>query len=292
MMPNDLKHFHTVRWVGNMIVVFVGVVLLTGITLAGDNQINVQEIVDNTNQVAYYQGRDGRAEVTMTIVDAQERQRRRRFTILRKNDPPPEELADEFSPEEYMGDQKYYVYFHEPSDWEETVFLVWKNVERGEDDDRWLYLPALDVVRRISAADKRNSFVGSHFFYEDVSGRNPAEDNHELVETTETYYVLKNTPKDPDMVEFDHYKMWIHKETFVPVQNAYFDSEGEMYRRYTVLGVDMVDGYRTVVKARMEDLDAGGHTILEYDKVGYDLDIPDDIFTERYLRRPPREYLQ
>ncbi len=291
-MPNNLKQSLFVRGLRNQFLFLAAVFLFCGMALADDDQITVEEIVDNTNQVAYYQGRDGRAEVTMTIVDAQKRERRRRFTILRKNDPPPEESVDEYSPEEYMGDQKYYVYFHEPTDWEETVFLVWKNAVRGEEDDRWLYLPALDVVRRISAADKRNSFVGSHFFYEDVSGRNPADDNHELAETTGTYYVLRNTPKDPDMVEFNHYKMWIHKETFVPVQTAYFDSEGEMYRRYTVLGVDMIDGYRTVVEARMEDLNAGGHTVLDYDKVEYDLDIPDNIFTERYLRRPPREYLQ
>ncbi len=279
-------------WSAASLTAFIGFLLISGTASAAEDDISVQEIVDNTNRVAYYQGRDGRAEVTMTIVDSRGRERRRRFTILRRNERPPEDLEDEIEPEEYMGDQSYYVYFHEPADWEESVFLVRKNIERGEDDDRWLYLPALDVVRRISATDKRNSFVGSHFFYEDVSGRNPANDEHELVNTTDTYYVLENMPKDPEMVEFDHYKMWIHKDTFTPVQTSYYAGDGEEYRRYTVLNVEQIEGYQTVTESKMEDLRDGGHTILEYEKVEYDLDISDDIFTERYLRHPPREYLR
>jgi len=273
-----------------------GVLLFaTGLVLtvnAADEDISVQEIVDNTNRTAYYQGKDGRAQVTMTITDSQGRERMRRFTILRRDQRPPEDKADQISPENFMGNQKYYVYFQEPADWRESVFLVHKKIERGVDDDRWLYLPGLDVVKRISATDKRNSFVGSHFFYEDVSGRNPAADKQELINTTDTYYVLKNTPKKPEMVEFDHYRMWIHKNTFVPVQTIYYDSEGEAYRKYSVLGVEKIQGYRTVTKARMEDLRNGGHTTLEYENVEYNLDIPEDIFSERYLRRPPQEYLQ
>ena len=73
--------------------------------------------------------------------------------------------------------------------------MVWKHLDK--DDDRWLYLPALDVQKRIAATDKRTSFVGSHFFYEDVSGRRLSDDRHELVEVTDTYYVMKNTPKEP-----------------------------------------------------------------------------------------------
>ncbi len=39
-------------------------------------------------------------------------------------------------------------------------------------------LPDLDLVKRIAAGDKRTSFVGSHFLYEDISGRAVQEDKH------------------------------------------------------------------------------------------------------------------
>src|SRR5690606_38275237 len=100
----------------------------------------------------------------------------------------------------YRSEQKFYVYFTRPADVNKMGFLVWKKLDT--DDDRWLYLPALDLVKRIAASDKRTSFVGSDFYYEDVSGRDIDEDHHELIDTTDNYYVLKNTPRNPSSVEF------------------------------------------------------------------------------------------
>ncbi|HOQ90844.1 MAG TPA: outer membrane lipoprotein-sorting protein, partial [Candidatus Hydrogenedentes bacterium] len=183
----------------------------------------------------------------------------------------------------------FFVHFHRPADVRDMVFMVWKYV--GKDDNRWLYLPALDVVRQIAASDERTSFVGSSFFYEDVSGRGIDEDNHELVEVTNDYYVIRNTPKDPSRVEFDAYKMYIHKSTFIPVRIE-FEKGGNVYRVGEALKVEDIQGYKTVTKARMNDTNLGLDTTLEYLKVEYDLGIPDNIFAERFLRRPPMEYLK
>jgi len=253
---------------------------------------DLHQIVERANRTAYYQGEDGRADVNMVIVDEQGRQRTRRFTILRRDDRPPADKAGEYGPDQYAQDQRFYVYFHKPADVSDTVFMVWKHVAMDRDDDRWLYLPALDLVKRIAASDERTSFVGSHFYYEDVSGRNTNEDTHELVETTDTYFVLDNKPKRPELVEFTHYKMWIHRETFLPVQSEYYNKRGEAYRRYTVSSVARPQGYLTVTEARMEDLQTGGHTTIEYSQVEYDLGLPEDIFTERYLRKPPMQYIK
>jgi hypothetical protein len=46
---------------------------------------DVNEIVDRANKVAYYAGIDGKANVLMTITDAQGRVRTREFVILRKD---------------------------------------------------------------------------------------------------------------------------------------------------------------------------------------------------------------
>lgn len=273
----------TDSWV--LLITLIGLVCLPGGTLAEVMTIPpVDVIVDNANHAAYYQGDDGRAQISMTITDAQGRTRGRRFTILRLDETPEGEATAQ------GGEQFYYVYFHRPADVNKTAFMVWKHI--GGDDDRWLYLPALDLVKRIAASDERTSFVGSHFFYEDVSGRGTQEDAHELLETTDNYYVLKNTPKKPDLVEFAYYKMWIHKETFIPIKTEYYDENGEMYREYTVQKVARIQGIQTVTQAVMKDLQMGGETVMVYDQVSYDVGLPKDIFSERYLRNPPRRFLR
>jgi len=246
---------------------------------AADEALSVDEIVKKANHTSYYQGNDGRAQVKMTITDAQGRKRLRQFTILRL-DAKGEKDADQF----------FYVYFHRPADVNKTAFLVWKHV--GSDDDRWLYLPALDLVKRIAASDERTSFVGSHFFYEDVSGRGMEEDSHELLETSKNFFVLKNTPKNPDSVEFSYYKVWIHRTSFIPVKIEYYDKNGEKYREYEAAKVEKIQDKQTVTQSRMKDLKLGGETVLDYQKVDYDTGLPQDIFSERYLRTPPKKHLR
>lgn len=122
-------------------------------SVQGQALTDADEIIVRANQAAYYAGKDGRSEARMIIKDAQGREQRRQFTVLRRA-------------LEMDGDQEFLVSFSRPSDVRGTVYLVKKHV--GADDDRWLYLPGLDLVKRISAGDERTSFVGAHYFYEDV----------------------------------------------------------------------------------------------------------------------------
>ncbi len=245
---------------------------------------SVGDIVEKTNCVAYYAGQDGKARVAMTITDQQGRTRTRRMTILRRD-----ELSSE---QEQSGcrEQKYYVYFHRPTDLRDTALAVWKHA--GKDDDRWLYLPALDLVNRIAAGDKRTSFVGSTFFYEDISGRNVDQDEHELIETSTNYFVVKGKPLDPASVEFKHYVLWIHRASYIPVKVEFYDAQDRKYRVYQATKVETVQGFPTVMESRMDDLERGSHTTLKFSRVQYDLGMAADIFDERFLRNPPRELLR
>lgn len=247
---------------------------------------SVEDIIHHTNYTSYYQGQDGKAKVKMTISDAQNRTREREFIILRKDVPTSDDVANRT----YEGEQKMYVYFSRPADVNKMVFMVLKKITA--DDDRWLYLPALDLVKRIAASDKRTSFVGSDFLYEDVSGRSLNADKHALIGTDDNYYIIENTPVAPDDVEFSKYVMYIHKATFLPISTEYYDKQGEKYKTYTALAVDTIDGHPTITKSEAKNLKTGGNTVMEYSKVEYDLDLPDDIFSERYLRKPPRKYLR
>jgi len=236
---------------------------------------DVQKIVEKANYVAYYQGNDGSARVNMMITDKEGRQRKREFNILRKD------VSD-------AGDQMYYVYFLEPADVRKMVFMVHKHVAGNQDDDRWLYLPSLDLVKRIAASDKRTSFVGSDYLYEDVSGRNLNEDVHKLVGTDEKYYIVENTPIKPDTVEFSRFIVKIDKKDLMPMKMEFFDRQDRLYREIEVLEVKEIQGHPTAVKSVVKDHNSGSTTEMVFSNVKYDIGLG-DIFTERYLRRPPRE---
>ena len=251
--------------------------LATSFAAQAEALVNADEIIERANLAAYYAGADGRSEVRMIISDAQGRQQRRQFTVLRKD-------------VEDGGDQQFLVVFSQPSDVRNTVFLVDKHIDR--DDDRWLYLPGLDLVKRISAGDQRTSFVGAHYFYEDVSGRSPTDDTHELLETTDEFYVLKHVPKAGRSVEFTSYITWIDRASFLPMKIEYQNANGTLYRRVEVLKVEDIGGHPTVTASRVSDLLANAKTDMQFRYIKYDTGVPEQVFTERSLRNPPREWLQ
>ncbi|MBC8453761.1 outer membrane lipoprotein-sorting protein [PVC group bacterium] len=234
------------------------------------DEADVEKIIQKANDVSYYAGEDGKAKVTMSMSDG----RTREFVILRKD-------------VENKEDQKFYVYFTAPSDVRRMSYLVHKQPDG--DDDRWLFLPALNLVKRIAPGDKRTSFVGSDFLYEDVSGRALSLDTHELIETTDTQYVIKNTPVHPEDVEFSSYTVWVDKDTFLPRKAEYSDKNEKLYRRVGASKVETIQGHPTVTEAYAEDLKSGSKTINKFSEVKYDTGLKERIFTERFLRRPPRE---
>ena len=264
----------------NQIVVSMTIAICaTSVSMTADAEdlTDVNQIVEKANLAAFYSGADGRAETRMQIVDGQGRKQTRQFTILRRD-------------HQDGGDQQYLVFFSYPADIRGTLFLVEKHP--AGDDDRWLYLPGLDLVKRIASGDKRTSFVGSDFFYEDVSGRGLSEDNHKLLETTDKFYVVLNTPKTPSNVEFNRYTVWIDKESFMPIKTEYTDNSDKVYRRIEALQVKIVQGFSTATRMKVSNLRTGGYTLNEMRFISYDMGIPEDIFSERSLRNPPQQWLK
>lgn len=255
----------------------ITIILAFCVTAATAQDLTVEQIISKANTAYRYLGDDVKSTAHMDIRDGSGRTiMERDLIILRKN----------------TGglQQKWYAYFQKPADIKRMVFMAVKN--EGKDDDRWLYLPALDLVKRLSGSDKRSSFAGSQFAYEDVTGRSPSADTHELMGQDADSYHIKSTPKDAGSVEFSHYEIWIDKVTFLPTKTILYDKSAAPYKQYEMLEWKEVQGYPTIIKFSMTNLQNGESTIATMSDVEYNLGLPDRIFTEASLRRAPRKYLR
>jgi len=264
--------------------------LTAGTVSAQDNteKLTADEIVRKANHAALYQGTDSRGKVSMVITDKQGRTRKRELNMLRKDDGEKDE------------DQKYFVFFQEPADVRKMVFMVHKHAALEKEDDRWLYMPSLDLVKRIGASDKRTSFAGSDFLYEDISGRNVAEDSHELIRTDDKQYLVRNIPKNPKNAEFEYYDVYIDKSSFLPMKMEYFRKGGILYRIISSEKTENTEAeengsrviYPTVIQSVAKDLESGSRTEMTFSNIQYNIGLADDVFTERYLRRPPGDAMR
>jgi len=93
-------------------------------------------------------------------------------------------------------------------------------------------------------------------------------------------------------VEFVSWTAWIDKETFIPTKMEYIDDTGKVYRVIEALEVQDVQGFPTVTQMKVTDARTGGATVSEFRNVQYNIGIPDDVFTERTLRSPSREWFK
>jgi hypothetical protein len=56
--------------------------------------------------------------------------------------------------------------------------------------------------------------------------------------------------------------------------------------------VEQIQGFPTTTRSRVSDIDSGGSTTMEFRFIEYDVGLPGEIFTERYMRTPPVEWLR
>lgn len=237
------------------------------------------EEVIRKSQAAFHAAGDAmKARVLMHLINPAGKVRERELTMLRKNTG--------------IGEQRYFMYFHAPGDVRGTAFMVWKYT--GQDDDRWLFVPALNLVRRIAAKDSQSSFVGSDFTYEDVSGRDLELDVHTLIREEpcdgKTCFVVESIPKDRG--QFTKKISWVDNKTFLPVREEYYDIQGHLERVFKAIEIRDVEGVPTIVKRQMENVRRGHRTEVEFSSVTYEIDLPADLFSERSLRQPPRQWIR
>ena len=245
------------------------------------------EIMEKEQQAFYSQGKDMKAEIRMELVTADGKKRLRSLTMLRWNDPK-------------SKDQKYFLYFREPADVRGMTFMVWKYPAR--ESDRWIYVPAVDLVRRVAARDARSSFVGSDFTYEDISGRNLAADSHTLLREEKIgdrdCYVVESVPKEP--TDYVRRLSWIDKITFLPLKEEYYDVQKELTRVFTADRIESIaaaaggeqKSFPTVTRRTMKNLKTGHRTEVTSTAVAYNIGLQDAVFTERYLRNPPEKWIK
>lgn len=240
---------------------------------------SADEIVKRSLEAFYYAGNDMRAKVQMKLINLQGKVREREMTMLRLNPGK-------------SGDQRYYIYFHGPADVKGTSFMVWKYP--AKESDRWIYIPTLKLVKRIAADDKRSSFVGSDFTYEDVSGRNLEDETHILVRKEDLggrpAYVVESKPKA--QMDYSRRVFWIDRERWLPLKEEYFDARNEPLRTFTADKIEQTGKYWTVTMRTMKNLQSGHRTEVVYREVEYDLGLKPDLFTERYLRDAPSQWVR
>jgi hypothetical protein len=195
-----------------------------------------------------------------------------------------------------FGDDTYSIlFFMEPADVRNTAFLTYDYMDSSKEDDQWLYLPALNRVRRIAKADKSGSFMGSDFTYGDMTRSDLDKFKYRLLREIEIegrkHWLIETMPMDDEVVKEYGYTLVqaaVRQDDLI-ITRARFELDKAGTARYFVVHkTEVIQGIPTVLESSMttKKNDTTQHqTVLRLTSIEYDQELPDDLFTTTRMER-------
>ena len=154
------------------------------------------------------------------------------------------------------------------------------------DGSIYLYLPAYKKVKRIASHVKNSSFAGTDFTYDDMEAMRYADRYAaSLGPGDDRHYVLDLLPRQAQEGAYSRIRMWVLKDSYVPVTVEYYNRKGELSRRLTSSAVEKIKGYWVAREREMHDLASNHRTRMVLTNIRFDSGLADEVFSTRYLER-------
>ena len=180
--------------------------------------------------------------------------------------------------------------------------LTWTYMDPKRQQDSWLWVPSLKRIRKISAANADDSFMGSDFSVEDILTRRFEDESYTLVKeenfpgyTCELdksiYYkdtpcfVIECKPKKSPWY-YSKRMLWVDKATGGGIFEEMYDPKGRMFKTiFKKFEVFNVNGKAYPIQTILEgkDLRTGHRTTIVNSDTKLDQGLSEESFTERAL---------
>jgi len=195
-----------------------------------------------------------------------------------------------YSRENAAEESRMLMRFKAPADVEGTGFLMIEHQD-GE-DERYLYLPALRRVKRVASSGSGGNFMSSDFTYYDIGSPELEDWRYTVLKDTtldsEACYTLKCLPKTDQIRQDTGYSKilrWITKRGFNTIRSEYYDESGQKKKILTIPEFTELQGVDFASKLIMKDIQINHISIMQFNNIKLDTDIPEDFFSQRYLQR-------
>jgi hypothetical protein len=218
-----------------------------------------------------YEGDDIQEDMYLTLDKTGERARK------------PRNLDVRWLKKDYGKEDKVVIHFISPDFVAGTTLLM--EIKPYQDDDRWLYIPENNIIKRIKAQDQYTNFMGTDFTYYDLAEREPDEENHKLLKIEELNgrlcYVVETTPEERIGDFYSKKTTWVDKERFTKMRIKYFNKAGRFMKQFDPGKWEKISGIWTARQLVMEDFIREHKTIIDRRNIRYNQKIAAEYFIPR-----------
>ncbi len=256
-------------------------IALTPVSVLAEEALSARQIVEKAD--ARYTGDSSRADAQLILIDRRGRERVRDLRMYTLD----------------QGDvEKSIIFFMSPTDVAGTAYMNY-DYDDDRDDDSWLYLPALNQVRRVASGDRSGSFMGSDFTYSDINGVTIDWYDYEMLDENTSVdgadaWLIKSTPKQEyaDRVAretgYEKSHLWIRKDNLVQVQAKIWVTRGNRIKYFSARELKEIDGIWTAMRLQMVTTrnDEREHSsVFQFSNMVYNEDTDESLFTTQAMER-------
>jgi negative regulator of sigma E activity len=130
--------------------------------------------------------------------------------------------------------------------------------------------------------------VGTDFSYSDIASvnRSAGLDTHRIVREEELggkpCHVIESVPRDSSY-QYSKMIQWIDKDNLVNYKIELYDKRGTHVKTMEIQEFKDVQGRLSAMVTKMSSLTEGTSTTITVERLEYDSNIPESVFTPRYL---------
>ncbi len=236
--------------------------------------INVQELLEASDQVMHPENLQG--AFRMALISPRGNQRTMEVMAYQRR-------------QSETREDRLFIFTYPPSV-EGTGLLV--HSYHHEDDRMWIYLPAVDVLKRVNLSTSGGGyFMGSDFTYSDLISAPREEFYFELLGEAqvngETCYLVSkrgNTRAIERKYGYSLEEHYIRKSDLVTIRIVFYDLAGDLLKELRVQEVQIIGPYRYPSHVIMENMQTGHRSEIVFGDIQVPETIPDEFFTHRYLQ--------
>jgi hypothetical protein len=185
------------------------------------------------------------------------------------------------------GQSRSLLVFRWPGDIRNTALLT--HAYSGQTDDQWLFLPAMERVRRISGSGRSGSFVGSEFAFEDMVDQEVDKFDHlwiadQNLQGRGMCHVIDRFPTTNS--GYSRQRIWLDQQELRLQQVHYFDRRGAHLKSLDITGYRRYSNrFWRASRMEMENHLTGASTVLNWGDYQFDQGLRPNAFTVNALRR-------
>jgi len=221
--------------------------------------------------------RDTTLRATLQVFGQHGAIERKRFVLYRMGSP---------------GDSKTLLRFTDPPEIRGVALLSVNR--RGENDRQWLYVPAIQRVRRVAPRERSEPFAGSDFSYEDVAERVLDDFTYRFLSEVDTIdghktFKIEATPIASDRSQYEFVYYWVAKDLPVILHAEMYDQQGQLLRRFHASQLKKVSGIWGARRVEISSVRENTRTTLTIDAIHFNTGLDEEQFTPQALERvvPP-----